>query len=48
MKREKDIYRDAALIRKIICGEANDLEKNEFEKRIKEDPDLEEVYKQIQ
>ncbi len=48
MKKEKDIYRDAALIRKIICGEANDLEKNEFEKRIKENPDLEEVYKQIQ
>lgn len=48
MKKFENVYQDAALMRKILLGEANETEQQELEKRLTECPDLQKVYEQLQ
>lgn len=48
MKKFENVYQDAALMRKILLGEANEAERHELEKRLAECPDLQKVYEQLQ
>lgn len=48
MKKFENVYQDAALIRKVLLGEANETEQQELEKRLTECPDLQKVYEQLQ
>lgn len=48
MKKFDTIYQDAALMRKVLQGEANDEERLELEKRLAESPDLQKIYVQLQ
>lgn len=48
MKKFENVYQDAALMRKVLLGEANETEQQELEKRLSECPDLQKVYEQLQ
>lgn len=48
MKKFENVYQDAALMRKVLLGEANETEQQELEKRLTECPDLQKVYEQLQ
>ncbi len=48
MKKFENVYQDAALMRKVLLGEANESEQQELEKRLAECPDLQKVYEQLQ
>lgn len=48
MKKFENVYQDAALMKKVLLGEANELEQQELEKRLAECPDLQRVYEQLQ
>ncbi|MBD3588810.1 FecR domain-containing protein [Bacteroides sp. GM023] len=48
MKKFENVYQDAALMRKVLLGEANETEQQELEKRLAECPDLQKVYEQLQ
>lgn len=48
MKKFDTIYQDAALMRKVLQGEANDAERLALEKRLAESPDLQKIYEQLQ
>ena len=48
MKNSENIYQDAALVKKILLGEANEVERQEFQKRLIHCPDLQKVYEELQ
>ena len=48
MKKFENVYQDAALIRKVLWGEADEVEQKDLEKRLVECPDLRNVYEQLQ
>lgn len=48
MKKFENVYQDAALMRKVLWGEADEVEQQDLEKRLAECPDLQNVYKQLQ
>lgn len=48
MKNSENIYQDAALVKKILLGEANEVERQEFQKRLIHCPDLQNVYEELQ
>lgn len=48
MNKFENVYQDAALIKKVLLGEANEAEQQELEKRLAECPDLQKVYEQLQ
>lgn len=48
MKKSETIFQDAALIRKNLLGEANDVEQQELEKRLVETPGLQAIYEELQ
>lgn len=48
MKKFENVYQDAALMKKVLLGEANEAEQLELEKRLAECPDLQKVYEQLQ
>ena len=48
MKKFENVYQDAALMRKVLLGEANEVEQQDLEKRLAECPDLQNVYEQLQ
>ena len=48
MKKFENVYQDAALMSKVLLGEANETEQQELEKRLTECPDLQKVYEQLQ
>ena len=48
MKKFENVYQDAALMRKVLLGEADEVEQKDLEKRLAECPDLRNVYEQLQ
>lgn len=48
MKKSENIYKDAALIRKCLLGEADEAELQELDKRFVETPELQAIYEQLQ
>ena len=40
MNKFENVYQDAALMRKVLLGEANEVEQQDLEKRLAECPDL--------
>lgn len=48
MNKFENVYQDAALMKKVLLGEANEAEQQELEKRLAECPDLQKVYEQLQ
>ena len=48
MNKFENVYQDAALMRKVLLGEANEVEQQDLEKRLAECPDLQKVYGQLQ
>jgi transmembrane sensor len=48
MKKFENVYQDAALMRRVLLGEADEAEQQELEKRLAECPDLQKVYEQLQ
>ena len=48
MKKFENVYQDAALMRKVLFGEADEVEQKDLEKRLAECPDLRNVYEQLQ
>lgn len=48
MKKSENVYQDATLIRKVLLGEADEVERKYLEKRLAECPDLQKVYEQLQ
>lgn len=48
MKKFENVYQDAALMKKVLLGEANEAEQQDLEKRLAECPDLQKVYEQLQ
>lgn len=48
MKKSESIYQDAALMRKCLLGEANQVEQQELERRLVETPSLQAIYEQLQ
>ena len=40
MKKFENVYQDAALMRKVLLGEADEVEQKDLEKRLAECPDL--------
>lgn len=48
MKKSENVYQDATLMRKVLLGEANEVERKDLEKRLAECPDLQKVYEQLQ
>ena len=47
MNKFENVYQDAALMRKVLLGEANEVEQQDLEKRLAECPDLQKVYGQL-
>ena len=43
MKKFENVYQDAALMRKVLLGEADEVEQKDLEKRLAECPDLRNV-----
>ena len=48
MKKFENVYQDAALMRKVLLGEADEVEQQDLEKRLAECPDLQNAYEQLQ
>lgn len=48
MNKFENVYQDAALMKKVLLGEASEAEQQELEKRLAECPDLQKVYEQLQ
>lgn len=48
MKKFENVYQDAALMRRVLLGEADEAEQQELEKRLEECSDLRKIYKQLQ
>ena len=48
MNKFENVYQDAALMRKVLLGEADEVEQQDLEKRLAECPDLRKVYGQLQ
>lgn len=48
MKKFENVYPDAALMKKVLLGEADEAEQREFDKRLSECPELQKVYGQLQ
>ena len=48
MNKFENVYQDAALMRKVLLGEADEVEQKDLEKRLAECPDLRNVYEQLQ
>ena len=48
MKKFENVYQDAALMRKVLLGEADEVEQKDLEKRLAEGPALRNVYAQGQ
>lgn len=48
MKRFENVYQEAALMRRVLLGEADEAEQQELEKRLAESPDLRKIYEQLQ
>ena len=47
MKKFENVYQDAALMRKVLLGEADEVEQKDLEKQLAECPDLRNVYEQL-
>lgn len=48
MKKFENVYQDAALMRRVLLGEADEAEQQELEKRLEECSDLRKIYEQLQ
>ena len=48
MKKFENVYQDAALMRRVLLGEADEAEQQELEKRLEECSDLRKIYGQLQ
>ena len=48
MKKFENVYQDAALMRRVLLGEADKAEQQELEKRLEECSDLRKIYEQLQ
>lgn len=48
MNKSENIYSDADLIKKVLLRDADETEQKEFDKRLSECPDLQNVYEQLQ
>ena len=48
MKKFEKVYQDAALMRRVLLGEADEAEQQELEKRLEECSDLRKIYEQLQ
>lgn len=48
MNKFENVYQDAALMKKVLLGEADETEQGKLEKRLAECPDLQKAYEQLQ
>ena len=48
MNKFENVYQDAALMRRVLLGEADEAEQQELEKRLEECSDLRKIYEQLQ
>lgn len=48
MKKFENVYQDAALMRRVLLGEADEAEQQELEKQLEECSDLRKIYEQLQ
>ena len=48
MNKFENVYQDAALMKKVLLGEADETEQGNLEKRLAECPDLQKAYEQLQ
>lgn len=48
MNKFENVYQDAALMRRVLLGEADEAEQQELEKRLEECPELRKIYTQLQ
>lgn len=48
MEKFKNVYQDAALMKKVLLNEADEMEQRELDKRLAANPELQKVYEQLQ